>query len=182
VLARRPVTVVAVAALGLLPLACSSGDDSASSDTTVAAGDSSADTTTTGGASGAADTTSSTEAAAPQGTTTATATGAFTFDVSGPGGSCAYYFPTEQRGVTYDVSSTEFPDYTGPGWSLHIQGDSADTAGVLLSTDETSYAENGDGTNLHVDPELHHADFDIDLVNIVNHGETVHLTGTIDCP
>ena len=180
-IASRAVALVLTGGLAVTLTACGSDDkDDASTETTAAADA----VTTTSEDSPTSDTTATTaeEVAAPQGTATAEATGAFAFAVSGPGGHCAYYFPGEQSGVSYGVSSTDFPSYTGMGWNILVQGDSADTAGVMITTEETSYANNGDGANLHVDPDLHHADFDIDLVNIVNHDEVVHLTGSIDCP
>ena len=179
--ARRTVALVLTSLVFTLA-ACGGDDDDAATDTTAdeaTTTTAASDETTT---SDTTDTTAAEEEAAPQGTATAEATGVFAFAVSGPGGSCAYYFPGDQTGVSYAVSSRDFPDYTGMGWNIAVQGDSADDAGVLLTTEETSYANNGDAGNLHVDPDLHHADFDIDLVNIVNHNEVVHLTGTIDCP
>ena len=178
--ARRTVALVLTSLVFTLA-ACGGDDDDAATDTTA---DEATTTTAAADATTTSETTDTTaeEEVAPQGTSTAEATGVFAFAVSGPGGSCAYYFPGDQTGVSYAVSSRDFPDYTGMGWNISVAGDSADDAGVLLTTEETSYANNGDAGNLHVDPDLHHADFDIDLVNIVNHNEVVHLTGTIDCP
>jgi hypothetical protein len=102
--------------------------------------------------------------------------------VSGPGGSCNYFIPGQQQGLTYTVSSREFP---GSGsWDFHIQGNGPDDVGVLLNTDSGSFANDaagGHGT-VTAGADLHHADADLDLVNVANHDQVVHVTASIDCP
>jgi len=109
------------------------------------------------------------------------ATGAYSLDVSGTGAYCNYFVPGAQAGLVYSVSSTVIGQ---TGWDLHVQGNSPAEAGVLLNTDVGSFANDaalsGGVVNAHAD--LHHADFDLDLVNVTNVDQVVHLSGSIDCP
>lgn len=116
-------------------------------------------------------------------------TGAKTLDVSGHGAAafCAFYFPADETGVSIQATSTDFPG-TGT-WSMHIQGNDPASAGLLLAIDGTQFSgNNGDdpasmdqGGTITVSDDVQNAQFDMQLVNIVNHDETVNVTGTVHC-
>jgi hypothetical protein len=116
-------------------------------------------------------------------------TGTKTLDVSGHGATafCAYYFPSEQTGVSIQATSA---DFAGTGdWSMHIQGNDAVSVGLLLAIDGTQFSgNNGDdpasmdqGGTITVSDDVGQAEFDMQLVNIVNHDETINVTGSVRC-
>jgi len=116
-------------------------------------------------------------------------TGANVIDISGHGAAayCTYYFPADQRGVNINARSTDFP---GSGdWSLTIQGNDTQTVGLLLAVNGKQFSgNNGDdpasmdqGGTITVSQDVQQADFDMQLVNIVNHGETMKVKGSVHC-
>lgn len=110
-----------------------------------------------------------------------TATGAYAIDVSGAGGYCNYFVPGTQSGLVYSVSADELGS---SGWDLHVQGNSPDSVGVLLNTDGGSFANDatlGNGV-INAQDDLHHTDFDLDLVSMSDQTVVVHISGSIDCP
>ena len=116
-------------------------------------------------------------------------TGAKTVDVSGHGATafCAYYFPANQTGISIQATSADFPG-TGT-WSMHIQGNDANSVGLLLAIDDVQFSgNNGDdpasmdqGGTITVSDDVKNAQFDMQLVNIVNHDQTIKVTGTVSC-
>ena len=116
-------------------------------------------------------------------------TGAKTLDVSGHGAAafCAYYFPANQTGVSIQSTSSDFPG-TGT-WSMHIQGNDANSVGLLLAIDDAQFSgNNGDdpasmdqGGTITVSDDVKNAQFDMQLVNIVNHSQTIKVTGSVSC-
>jgi hypothetical protein len=115
--------------------------------------------------------------------------GAKTIDVSGHGAAayCTYYFPADQQGININERSADFP---GSGdWSLTIQGNDAQTVGLLLAIDGTQFSGNngddaatmGQGGTITVSQDVQQADFDMQLVNIVNHSETIKVKGSVHC-
>jgi hypothetical protein len=116
-------------------------------------------------------------------------TGAKTLDVSGHGATafCAYYFPSQQTGVSIQATSS---DFSGTGtWSMHIQGNDAASVGLLLAIDDAQFSgNNGDdpatadqGGTITVSDDVKNAQFDMQLVNIVNHDQTIKVTGSVSC-
>jgi len=115
--------------------------------------------------------------------------GAKTIDVSGQAATayCTYYFPADQQGININARSSDFP---GSGdWSLTIQGNDAQTVGLLLAIDGTQFSgNNGDdpatmdqGGTITVSQDVQQAEFDMQLVNIVNHSETIKVKGSVHC-
>ncbi|MGY2874274.1 hypothetical protein ACVW00_001464 [Marmoricola sp. URHA0025 HA25] len=115
--------------------------------------------------------------------------GAKTIDVSGHGAAayCAYYFPADEKGVNIHATSG---DFAGSGeWSLALQGNDPVSVGLLLAIDGTQFSgNNGDdpatmdqGGTITVSDDVGQAEFDMQLVNIVNHSETVKVTGSVRC-
>jgi hypothetical protein len=108
-------------------------------------------------------------------------TGADTIDVNGAGGYCQYFIPASHEGLVYVVHGDEFGQ---PGWTLQVSGNGPDSMGVLLNTSQHSYANDAalSGGTINAQADLHHADFDLDLVEMTNQTVNVHVTGSIDCP
>jgi hypothetical protein len=115
--------------------------------------------------------------------------GAKTVDVTGHGAAayCAYYFPQTETGVNIHATSA---DFAGSGdWSLTIQGQDPVTVGLLLAIDGTQFSgNNGDdaatmhqGGTITVSDDVGRAEFDMQLVNIVNHDETIKVKGSVSC-
>jgi len=114
--------------------------------------------------------------------------GAKTLDVSGHGAAyCAYYSPADEKGVNIHATSA---DFAGTGeWSMAIQGNDAVSSGLLLAIDGTQFSgNNGDdpasvdqGGRITVSDDVGQADFDMQLVNIVNHDQTIKVTGSVRC-
>lgn len=115
--------------------------------------------------------------------------GAKTLDVSGHGATayCAYYFPQDETGVNIHALSSDFPD--SGDWSLTIQGNDPVTVGLLLAIDGTQFSGNngddaasmGQGGTITVSDDVGQAEFDMQLVNIVNHSETIKVKGSVRC-
>ena len=116
-------------------------------------------------------------------------TGAKTLDVTGHGAAafCAYYFPADQTGVSIQATSADFPS-TGT-WSMHVQGNDASSVGLLLAIDDTQFSGNngddaasaGEGGTITVSDDVKNAQFDMQLVNIVNHDQTIKVKGSVQC-
>lgn len=109
------------------------------------------------------------------------ATGAYSIDVEGAAGYCNYFVPGDLAGLVYSVSAAELGL---SGWDLDVQGNSPESVGVLLNTDGGSFANDaalGNGV-INAQADLHHADFDLDLVSMSNVDVVVHISGSIDCP
>ncbi len=115
--------------------------------------------------------------------------GAKAVDVSGHAAAayCTYYFPADQQGVNVDVRSTDFP---GSGdWSLTIQGNDPRTVGLLLAIDSTQFSgNNGDdaatmdqGGTITVSHDVQQTDFNVQLVDIVDHGQAIKVKGSVHC-
>jgi hypothetical protein len=115
--------------------------------------------------------------------------GAKSIDVTGHGAAayCAYYFPQDETGVNIHSTSA---DFAGSGeWSLTIQGEDPVTVGLLLAIDGTQFSGNngddpaamGQGGTITVSDDVGRAEFDMQLVNIVNHQETIKVKGSISC-
>jgi phage gp45-like len=116
-------------------------------------------------------------------------TGAKILDVTGHAAAafCAYYLPTTQEGVSIQATSTDFP---GSGtWSMHVQGNDAASVGLLLAIDDAQFSgNNGDdpasadeGGTITVSDDVKNAEFDMQLVNIVNHDQTIKVKGSVRC-
>jgi hypothetical protein len=115
--------------------------------------------------------------------------GSRTIHVSGHGAtaSCDYEVPTEEAGVSIKARSTDFP--ASGDWSLTIQGDDPVRLGLLLAVDGTQFSGNNgndpasmdQGGTITVSDDVGRAEFDIQLVNIVNHDETVRVRGSVSC-
>jgi hypothetical protein len=116
-------------------------------------------------------------------------TGAKTIDVTGHGAAayCAYYFPQDETGVNIHATSG---DFAGSGeWTLTLQGEDPVTVGLLLAIDGTQFSGNngddaaamGQGGTITVSDDVGRAEFDMQLVNIVKHDETIKVKGSISC-
>jgi hypothetical protein len=175
----------AVAALPLLALtACGGSGDAGSASTPATSSTPAASTTPTESASP-----SETAAAGAGADVDLHVTGAKTLDVTGHGAAafCAYYFPGNQTGVSIQATSTDFPS-TGT-WSMHIQGNDANSVGLLLAIDDAQFSGNngddaasaGEGGTITVSDDVKNAQFDMQLVNIVNHDQTIKVKGSVQC-
>ncbi|MDO8363270.1 MAG: hypothetical protein Q7V88_10275 [Actinomycetota bacterium] len=168
----RVLTATFVGGLSLGLVACSDDPSGAApTSTTVLPGD--------GGSS-----TTAAEATSPPTTVSLnhfqiTVTGAYSLDVEGAGGYCNYFVPDTQRGLVYSVSSAEIGE---TGWDLQVQGNSPTEVGVLLNTVDGSFANDAAaGGVINAGADLHHADFDLDLVSMADQTVIAHITGSIDC-
>ncbi|MDO8392049.1 MAG: hypothetical protein Q7V57_16355 [Actinomycetota bacterium] len=159
----------------IVALLAGCGGDSSSSPTSSAA------TSSTTNSSAVAPDTTLTSAVANPNHAVVTVTGAESISVNGAGGYCQYFLPATQEGLVYVVSAAEFGQ---SGWTLQVSGNSPTSVGVLLNATSGSYANDaalGNGT-INAQADLHHADFDLDLVEVAHQDITVHVSGSIDCP
>jgi hypothetical protein len=122
--------------------------------------------------------------ASPAGRATIRVTGGMSISATGTGALCAYYYPSQHSGLAYSVSSTSLTAGSSSvgGWSLQVADDTGHNLGVILNTDHGSWTSTRtiSGT-VHANPNLHHADFSLDLVKVVGQ-QHAHLSGSIDCP
>lgn len=172
---QRRVSGLAVLVFVTVYAGCSS-DGSSSPTTTALAATPTAVATT----NAPADTTAASAAASPN-HAEVKVSGAESIDVSGAGGYCQYFLPATQEGLVYVVHADELGQ---SGWTLQVSGNSPTSVGVLLNTATASYANDaslGNGT-INAQADLHHADFDLELVEMAHQDITVHVSGSIDCP
>ena len=88
---------------------------------------------------------------------------------------------TPTAAATTNAPADEFGQ---SGWTLQVSGNSPTSVGVLLNTATALYANDaslGNGT-INAQADLHHSDFDLELVEMAHQDITVHVSGSIDCP
>lgn len=128
---------------------------------------------------------SSSAAAQPSGRAAIHVIGDLQIDASGTGATCAYFYPAMKEGVTYRVSSSDLHSSGGAGsWALTLTDDTADTSRMAINfnTDHGAWTWAAKfGGAVVADPQLHHADFDVQLVKVLGQ-QHARLTGHIDCP
>lgn len=123
---------------------------------------------------------SATAAAASSGANgraTLTFTGAISRRLTGAPATCAYYYPSEKKGVAYTVSTS--------GFSLQVFDSEGDgrTGAILNATapQDASYTTRTDQPGTVVAKlDLSGARLDVDLREVVG-TTTVHVSGTITC-
>jgi hypothetical protein len=72
---------------------------------------------------------------------------------------------------------------------MHIQGSDASSVGLLLAIDGTQFSGNtGDdpasmdqGGTITVSDDVKNSQFDMQLVNITDHTQTIKVTGRVEC-
>lgn len=118
----------------------------------------------------------------PSGHVILQAVGAFVFEVNGFGATCTYLDPVRRSGFVYSASSSAFPG-TGT-WEFRIEGSSPTDVRATFNTAQGSFANDAAGGNGSITAfaDLHHADFNLDLVGTADRRVVVRVRGSIDCP
>ena len=121
----------------------------------------------------------------PGGSAAIRVTGGLSITSAGKGALCNYFYPSLKQGVAYSVSSAELGSgaSSAGGWSLLISDDTGHHLSVVLNTDHGGSWTAGRSIvgTVHANADLHHADFDVQLVKVVGQ-QHAQLTGHIDCP